>query len=117
MTNIRSRGFDSPAQLFENLDEVDADPTDRSDDAAFADDSEASRLEVAWVRELAWLCKDVADINETLSFMREQSDGGVDERDKRPRWVGVAALAAAFVTVKLVDSIRAHATPAARRLR
>jgi hypothetical protein len=66
MTNIKARGFDSTAQLYEHLNEVvDEAPVEQADDGY---DDLPVRKEIAWLR------KEVADLREHLSIIREQAD-------------------------------------------
>lgn len=59
MTNIRSSGFDSPAQLREHLADTEPDDQDEPD--------ERSRDNNAVLRELEWLRPDVAVLRKQLT--------------------------------------------------
>jgi hypothetical protein len=118
MTNIRSRGFDSPAQLLENLGDVDDELEDTAGAAPLDDGAGFARQAAVWRREIAWLRKDVADLGDRLSFIPGQA---IEEHAKGPgsaRWVGFTALAVlALSTLKLAKAARRDDMSAVRRSR
>ncbi len=64
MTNIRTRGFESPAHLREHLAEIDIEP----DHAAITEKLDNSDV----LREIAWLRRDVTLLREQLAVKLDQ---------------------------------------------
>jgi hypothetical protein len=98
MTDIKARGFDSMAQLQEHLDDV---------DEASAEELPAEYDDPAQ-KEIAWLRKEVADLREHLSYIRDRANDAeiFPQRDVNP-WLRIAAIVATtYVLGRLMQRLR-----------
>jgi len=106
MTDIKARGFDSTAQLQEHLDDVDEAPTEELS-------GEYGDLPAR--KEIAWLRKEVADLQEHLSITRERADDAdiSPTQDVNP-WLRIATtVVTTYVLGRLVQRLRLGAPGAA----
>lgn len=96
MTNIKARGF-TAAQLQEHLAELEEDaPTERAADVL-------ERDEFSREKEIAWLRKELGDLQERLMFIRKQPESAevLPPKDTRP-WLFLAAAAATTLVLGLL---------------
>lgn len=109
MTNIRAKGFDSPAQLREHLAEL--------EEGSHAEDPGlGNEMLLSPEQQIAALRLEVADLRTRLTTIREQSDG-MDMRSSRANlhaWLRVLAMAGTTYSLgRLVERLRLGAPGAA----
>lgn len=109
MTDIRAKGFDSPAQQRERLAELEEDNP--------AEDPRAlDEMPVSAERQRAALRREVADLRARLTTIRKQTDGmdGPPSRADMHPWLRVLATAATtYLLGRLVQRLRLGAPGAA----
>lgn len=108
MTDIRAKGFDSPAQLREHLAEL--------EDESPADDPVVGNEIPSTQQQIEVLRREVADLRARLASIRKQTDG-MDARplrgDVHP-WLRVlATVATTYLLGRLVQRLRLGAPGAA----
>jgi hypothetical protein len=96
MTNFKARGFDSPAQLKEHLDDVVETDND-------AEGGQLDNDEDAQTREVAWLRKDVSDLwlQVDAIYGRAEVLGSVTVEAGVPWLKIVGALALSYVLARV----------------
>jgi hypothetical protein len=101
MTDIRSSGFGSKAELQQHLSDLD-------DDAVVADPAEVEENpdeRDAAIREIGWLRKEVLDLRETLAMIHER-DNVRSTANKTHTWLKIAAaVAATYLMGRVVQSL------------
>lgn len=109
MTDIRAKGFDSPAQLREHLAELE-------EESPAEDPGVGDQKPMSAEQQIAALRQEVADLRARLTTIRKQTDG-MDARplrgDMHP-WLRVLATAATtYLLGRLVQRLRLGAPGAA----
>ncbi|AOF93424.1 hypothetical protein [Sinorhizobium sp. RAC02] len=108
MTDIRAKGFDSPAQLREHLAEI--------EEAILVSNPDVKGDNLSTGRQLAALRREVADLRGRLVAIRGQADG-IDtplSRGERHAWLRIAAIIAVTCLLgRLVQRLRLGASGAA----
>lgn len=108
MTDIRAKGFDSPAQLREHLAELEEESP--ADDPGVGNESPSAQQQIEALR------REVADLRARLTTIRKQTDG-MDARPSRGDvhpWLRVLATAATtYLLGRLVQRLRLGAPGAA----
>lgn len=101
MTNLKVRGFDSPAQLKEHLDDV-AESDDAAEDGQFNNDEDAQTREVAWLR------KDLSDLwlQVDAIYGRAEVSGSATVEAGVPWLKIVGALALSYVLARVARVYR-----------
>ncbi len=108
MTDIRAKGFDSPAQLREHLAELEEESP--AEDLVVGNEIPSTQQRIEALR------REVADLRARLTTIRKQTDG-MDARPSREDlhpWLRVlATVATTFLLGRLVQRLRLGASGAA----
>ena len=108
MTDIRAKGFDSPAQLREHLDELEEESP--AEDPVVGNEHPSAQQQIEALRQ------EVADLRARLTTIRKQTDG-MDARPSREDlhpWLRVlATVATTYLLGRLVQRLRLGAPGAA----
>lgn len=97
MTNLKTKGFDSPAQLREYLDDVEE--SDHTTGHANVDGDEDARL-----KEVAWLRKEVSDLRLQLGAIYGREEVSRPVVEKAEPWVKiVGSVALAYGLYRIVQ--------------
>lgn len=108
MTNIKAKGFDSPAQLREQLEELEQESP--------SEDPAATHTAFSPEQEIAELRRVVVELQARLVAIREQTDGTEAPpswRDLHPWLRIVVAASTSFVLARLAQRLRLGASCAA----
>ena len=109
MTDIRAKGFDSPAQLREHLAELE-------EEIPAEDPGVGDQKPMSAEQQIAALRQEVADLRARLTTIRKQTDG-MDARPSRDDvhpWLRVlATIATTYLLGRLVQRLRLGAPGAA----
>lgn len=101
MTNIRAKGFDSPAQLREHLAEL--------EDESPANSGVGNAMPPSAEQQIAALRRELADLRARLTTIRTQTDG-MDARPSRGNlhsWLRILATGAmTYILGRLVQHLR-----------